>query len=381
MNFKELSEMAFGLWKHGQAEGVEPVTLLVLGPPGGGKTAAGAFVADLMTEYVQSRHPGAPPAIFEPLDLSSMLPEDLMGLPNTEGRDEYGNKVTQYVPQEWLAPLCQENAYGVLVLDDLAAAQSQVQVACRQVSLERRIHKMKLAPGIIVMVTGNRREDKSAARTLPAHFLNSVMSLSFRPDFKGWESWYMEQGYETDIPAFLHYKPSHFSRLPSDGDTKGAFATPRSWSLLGKTLPALDEKFVMDAASALVGEGVATEFAAFRMLRKELVSPAKVMDNPEKALPDLSILNSPDRMVAMATGLGEVAAKRAKMKGSHEELTKYLAALSYVTSKKREYVAVSISTFTSLKGEMKPLIAAARKGQGDPRVKDLIDYLAKALEV
>ena len=44
--------------------------------------------------------------------LSSMLPEDLMGLPKTDG------PVTRYIPQSWMVPLCEEGAYGVLVLDD-----------------------------------------------------------------------------------------------------------------------------------------------------------------------------------------------------------------------------------------------------------------------
>ena len=385
MNFQTLATTCFRMWRDAQKKDLEPITMCVLGPPGVGKTAAGKYLAELMTEDVQGRNPNAPPAVLAPhgaLDLSSMLPEDLMGLPDTKDIDAAtGKRVTKYIPQSWLAPFCEEGAYGVLILDDLPAAAAQVQVACRQVSLERRIHDMKLAPGVFVIVTGNRREDKSAASTLPAHFRNSVCLIPFSPDFKGWEAWYMKQGYETDIPAFLHYKKEHFSRLPKDADKQGAFATPRSWSLLGKVSSALAEEQVLDVASGLVGEGVASEFAAFRMLRRELVDPERVLEDPKKALPDLGILdNKIDRVIAMATGLGEVAARKAKGNKAPEVLAKYLRALAWITSRNREYIAVSISTFTSCQGRMQDLLVAARKGGNDPEIRELIGWLAKTLE-
>lgn len=374
MNFSDLVKTGFNMWKYAQVNNTKLVTLIALGPPGVGKTAAGRQLAALMTEHVQRRNPAAGEAVLKVLDLSSMLPEDLMGLPFRDG------DVTRYCPQSWMAPLCEEGAYGVLILDDLPAASAQVQVACRQVSLERRIHEMHLAPGVFVMVTGNRREDKSAASTLPAHFRNSVVILPFQPDFKGWEEWYMEQGYESDIPAFLHFKRAHFSRLPKDADDNGSFATPRTWSMLGQLLPSLSEDAIPEVASGLIGAGVATEYAAFRLLRKELVSPEKVMENPEKYLPNVSILDSPDKMVALVTGLGEVAARLAKGNKNLPVLTQYLRALAHCTSRKREYVAVSISTFTACKGNMKDMLLAARQGNNDPGIKGLITYLAKTLE-
>lgn len=374
MNFGELVDCSFGMWKEAQAKGRRTKTIVTLGPPGCGKTSAGRQLADRMTEYVQRKTPTAGAAVCVVLDLSSMLPEDLMGLPKTDG------KVTRYCPQDWMAQLCEEGAYGVLILDDLPAAAAQVQVACRQVSLERRIHQNRLSDGIFVIVTGNRREDKSAAATLPAHFRNSVILIPFQPDFKAWESWYMDSGFDTDIPAFLHFKRSHFSHLPKDADELGAFATPRTWSMLGEEIGAVAESMVPEVCAGLVGNGVASEFAAFRMLRRELVSPEKVLEDPEKALPNINILDRPDKVIALVTGLGECAARLAKGNKTLPVLTQYLKALSYTTSKNREFVSVSISTFTASKGSMKDLLTAARQGNGEPLIKNLISYLAKTLE-
>jgi hypothetical protein len=237
-----------------------------------------------------------------------------------------------------------------------------------------------LSDGIFIMVTGNRREDKSAAATLPAHFRNSTILIPFQPDFKAWEAWFMENGFDTDIPAFLHFKRAHFSHLPKDADELGAFATPRTWSMLGEIMPGIAEAQVPEVCAGLVGNGVASEFAAFRMLRRELVSPEKVLEDPEKALPNVNILDRPDKVIALVTGLGECAARLAKGNKTLPVLTQYLRALSWCTSKNREYVSVSISTFTASKGSMKDLLTAARQGNGDALIKGLISYLAKTLE-
>lgn len=374
MNLKDLVHTTFNMWKKGRKEEKPTRTLVILGAPGIGKTASGRMLATLMTDHMRRQDPDAKEAACHVLDLSSMLPEDLMGLPFRDGN------VTRYCPQSWMAPLCEPGAYGVLILDDLPAAAAQVQVACRQVSLERRIHEMKLADGVFVMVTGNRREDRSAATTLPAHFRNSVLLLPFQPDFPSWVEWYHDQNLDSDIPAFLEWKKGHFSHLPKDADEQGAFATPRTWAMLGEMIGGVEEKHVPEIASGLVGSGVSAEFAAFRLLRRELVSPEKVLEDPERAIPNLEVIKGPDKMVAICTGLGEVAARLAKGPKTRPILTKYLQALSYVTTKDREFIAVSISTFTACKGTMKDVVDAARASNGDPKIKAMITFLAKTLE-
>ena len=374
MNFDTLASTAMSMWSAAQAADTNPITLCVLGPPGVGKSACGKAISDMMTAQVQGKNPSAPPARFMALDLSSMLPEDLMGLPFRSG------DITKYCPQSWLAPFCEEGAYGVLVLDDLPAASGQVQVACRQVSLDRRIHEMNLAPGVLVIVTGNRREDKAGASTLPSHFRNSVCILNYAPSFEGWEQWYATSGGNSDIPAFLHFRSTYFSRVPKDADAKGSFATPRTWAMLGRVIDSIPDEQQAEFASGLVGEGVAVEFAAFRMLRKTLVTPAKLMADPRGSLPDpKGTLDSPDKVIALATGLGEHAAKTAKGRGAEKVLVQFLAALGWATSHNREYTASAINTFVASGGKMGALLSASQKGRDNPDIRDLMAALRKAL--
>jgi len=388
MNFASLLSMCFALWEgprqinlkadkvkagsKAHVIGTQSETVCVLGPPGVGKTAVGRDLANLMFKTMRKKDPEAKPPKLVILDLSSMLPEDLMGLPKVDG------EVTRYVPQDWLAELCEPDAYGVLVLDDLPASSRQVQIACRQVSLDRRIHQMNLAPGIFIMVTGNRRQDKSSATTLPAHFRNSVILADFTPEFKDWEKWFRAEGFDGVIPAYLQYKTAHFSQFPKDADNLGAFATPRTWAKMAGLIPYLPEDKRLDVASGLVGEGVAIELMAFWDLRESLVSPLEVLKDPKKAIPDLSVVSGLDRIIALVTGLAELTSKMS-LEGDKEVIAQFLAALSYVTSdNKREYVAMGISTFITCGGNLIDLVDGGKKARKDnPDIDELLLDIGK----
>ena len=376
MTFDSITTTLFEMWITGVA-GNSLQTVCLLGAPGIGKTSAARELAQMMTEHRRKSDPGAKPAVARVLDLSSMLPEDLMGLPY--GQDGAEGRVTKYAPQEWLADVCSPDAYGVLVFDDLPAASTAIQVASRQASLERRIHDHRIAPGVMIIVTGNRREDKSAASTLPAHFRNSVMILTVEPDFKRWETWYHDQGYDALVTQFLTYRSAHFSRLPADADVHGAFATPRTWAMLGRLVETGRKTgSLRDMAAGLIGEGVASELMAFELVRSQLVSPDKVLADPESALPNpKAALNSPDKMIAMVTGLADAAIHKATQKTGAKAYEEYLKALAYVTDAGgREYVATSITTFIAHRGNFRKLKDAVNVVKSDPKVKGMLTALA-----
>jgi len=255
-----------------------------------------------------------------------------------------------------------------------------MQVAARQISLERRIHDNKLAPGVFIIVTGNRREDKSAASTLPAHFRNSVMLMEVDLDIEEWAKWYgRHSNLNPVVPAYLRWRTDKLSMFPKDADALGAFATPRSWAKLGAQYHVAQQAdCLFDVASGLVGQGVATEFTAFVKVRANLVDPEKVLDDPEKALPDPATLNSPDKLVAMSSSLGEIAAHRSKKgkgKKRSEAAIKLLKALAWSTQESREYCSSGVSAFLSNGGEISDLVKVARNHRDDPVVSKLLTFL------
>jgi hypothetical protein len=371
MNFDKITTQMFESWKSAVEANRIPQTVCLLGAPGIGKTSAARELARLMTEYM-GKLGNETPAVCEVRDLSSSLPEDLGGLPYRD------NDTTRYAPPVSIRRICEPGAYGVFVLDDLPAAPTAVQVASRQISLEHRVHDHEISRQVMIIVTGNRREDKSAASTLPAHFRNSVLMYTIEPDFKKWETWAHEAGVDQLITQFLTFRMAHFSRLPADADQQGAFATPRTWVMLSQELKVARKLDTLrETAAGLVGDGVATELVAFELVRTQLVAPEKVLSSPETALPDRSILNSPDRMTAMVTGLADAAIHKAKTEKGTKAYVQYMKALAYITETGgREYVATSIATFTAHKGKFDKLREAIPEAKSDARVMGMMSALA-----
>ena len=371
----KMTQMAELIYR--QFEAGDRTSIVLLGPPGIGKTSVGREVASLMTQRMGAQR--GEPALCEVVDLSSKLPEDIGGLPFRE--TARGIPVTRYAIVEEMARLCEPDAYGVLVLDDLPASAPTVQVAARQIVLERRINQFQLSDGVIVFVTGNRRTDKASASTLPAHFRNSVCQLPIEPELEEWCQWYGKQpNLARIIPSFLRYRPTHLSQLPKEADERGAFATPRTWAKLGSMWATSHGMgFGLETAMGLVGEGPAMEFIAYVNVKSQMVNPEEVLRNPEKAMPNPSQeLNSPDRSYAMITGLAEVAAQWSKDGKAGTGLA-FLQAVGHCCVGNEEYCSVAVNTYTAEGGKLDGLLRAARNGMNDPNVSFVIGFLRKGL--
>ena len=229
-------------------------------------------------------------------------------------------------------------------------------------------------------MTGNRREDKSAARTLPAHLINSSCMMELKPDLESWCEWYTKQPqHSSDVSSFLRYRPMHLSYLPKEGDKRsGAFATPRTWSKLGRMWDSVHGLGMgFEVAAGLVGEGCATEFVAYVNVKAKLIDPMEVLKDPMKAIPNpSSYLGSPDKCYAMMTGLAEIGYMN-KMG------LEFLVALGWCSQGNKEYVSASINHWKAVGdgGAMGILIRAIRKAERDPKlaptIAPVLDWLEK----
>lgn len=403
-------DYAFNHWLDCLKLGTKPSTLCLIGPPGIGKSSAAHDIAKRMQDYVRAN----PAIIFGPegntlpkavkllqnaradktltkddiqalaflLDFSSKLPEDLGGLPFRNG------DFVDYCPQRWVGKLCEQYAFGVYVQDDLPAAPQAMQVAGRQAALERRVHEHLFTDAILIIVTGNRREDKASASTLPAHFRNSVTMLAIEPSLDEWKKWYLKQnGVDAIIAAFLSFKTDVFSETPKDSKDKlGAFATPRSWTALGRqfqTAKRAGVTVLLAIASGCVGKANALLFTGFVEVMNELVDPELVLDDAKKHMPEpLKTLDDPSKRCAMAASLGEHSAMRWKnRKGAARDKVPddLLTALAWTSVAGDEYSAVGIQTFLDMGGDLTAIARMARRAKNDPVIGRLLDHVKSAL--
>lgn len=362
MKFSEIVDLAHDVWQSGRLK-----TFCLLGPPGVGKSSIGFALAERIGGVCVSK------------DLTSLPLEDIPGLPKFAD----DKPVVRHVPLEWMYELCQPDAIGVLVLDDLPAAPPAIQVATRQLALYRTLNGHRLSDKVFILVTGNRREDRSAASTLPAHFTNAVAMYQLEVDFNEWCTWYLSQaGYDPIVPRFLASHRAQpdggdlLSMLPTDADEKGSFPTPRSWADFGYQLPSarkFGHKAVRETAAGWVGQGAATAFMAFFDAYEHLPDPVAVLKQPH--LFDPGILDRPDKTISVVVGLAQAAVTLGREEGMGQTCGLLFKALGHVTVNQDEYAVMGLNSYLASGGTKDALMEGAKVSRGDPATRRLFFHL------
>jgi len=121
--------------------------LMLWGPPGVGKSSVVRQVAEQQNiDFIDIR-------------LAQREPIDLRGLPVP---DHERGVVDWLLAGEWPRD---PNSRGILLFDELTAADRSLQVAAYELILDRRLGDLyRLPPGWLVVGAGNRSEDRAVAQ-------------------------------------------------------------------------------------------------------------------------------------------------------------------------------------------------------------------------
>jgi len=261
--FKQLLDSTWSLLK------VEPVSFIVYGDPGVGKSDIIRNGAKSLTvkenKYFPSTDPDGNPVERKFVEWDSLQPQEkdvvmdhperyyalldiraaffttasLEGLPVTVQRnldndlEDYNSKrFFDVIPQRFIAYITNPKAAGVLFLDEFNQSSTEVKNIFLKIILDRKFQDLPISPRILILAASNigaafRGQDMNPA--LSSRFMGAVLV----PDPEAWYKYAEQQGIDDWIIDFVKQDPDqNFYRFPADKNVQ--FPSPRSISRFSK---------------------------------------------------------------------------------------------------------------------------------------------------
>jgi hypothetical protein len=209
-----------------------PLSLMLWGPPGIGKSS---IVAQVARQYDLE---------LVDLRLSQLAPTDLRGLPVAE------DGVSRWLPPEFLP----RSGRGVLFLDEINMAPPVMQGIAQQLILDRQVGSYRVPDGWFIWAAGNRKSDRAAVFEMPSALANRFIHLDLNPDLESFKAWGFASGISEQILAFLSFRPTLLHHIDAQ---RPAWPSPRSWTMANQL------REVGLGIDPAIGPAAASEFEAF----------------------------------------------------------------------------------------------------------------------
>ena len=238
--------------------------LLLIGPPGIGKTAimeqAAAECGVGLVAYTITHH----------------TRQSAIGLPEIVKRN-YGGKgmmVTDYTMSEIVASVydCMENTgrkEGILFIDEINCVSETLAPAMLALLQNKTFGSHKIPEGWILVAAGNPPEYNKSVREFDIVTLDRVRKLTIEPDCDIWLKYAGQQKVHQAIISYLSVKKNNFYAVENTVDGK-FFVTARGWEDLSRLLQSY-EKLGIGISEELMEEFLqkeetARDFAGFYQL-------------------------------------------------------------------------------------------------------------------
>jgi hypothetical protein len=267
--------------------------VFIWGPPGVGKS-------DMVAQIRDARNTKKEPWGF--IDFRAILRDtvDMRGVPIP---DMQTKRTVWFTPDD-LPNEERDGKHGILFLDELNAADTDVQKACYGLVLGRKLGSYRLPDGWEIVAAGNRQQDRSSAQRMPRALANRFAHLEVAANADVWiEDFAMDNCHES-LVGFMRYKPNmiHVDEvLDKEGldiNDERKFPTPRSWASVSDICDAPDD-LLYTLVEGLVGQAAAAEYVGFMRVIKDLPDFDDVLNRPMRA----DLPREPSAMWMLSTAL------------------------------------------------------------------------------
>jgi midasin (ATPase involved in ribosome maturation) len=235
---------------------------MIWGPPGVGKSS-------IVRDIAKRKGIG-----FIDIRLAQREPIDIRGLPVPK---EDG--VHWVISSEW--PRDPESK-GIILFDELTAADRTLQVAAYEMILDRRLGDLYTVPkGWYIIGAGNRTSDRAASVTLSSALANRFMHVELEANVKDWNNWALKNNIYLDIIGFIASNPDYLFNM--DENPGRGFPTPRSWERVSTMLKLAERngynEIVDVAIEGLVGVSAKEAFNGYIEKIKNKYNVLELMRN------------------------------------------------------------------------------------------------------
>ena len=266
--------------------------LLLIGPPGIGKTAIMEQVAREcsvgLLSYTMTHH----------------TRQSAVGLPVLEQREYDGKSytVTSYTMSEIIAAVyeqmeqsgCRE---GILFLDEINCVSETLMPAMLQFLQYKTFGSHRLPEGWVIAAAGNPPAYNRSVREFDTVTLDRVRRMEVEPDLRVWKEYAAKRGLHPAVLSFLELRPERFYVMEPG---HAGFVTGRAWEDLSEILLTMEE-LDLGVEETLFGqylqeEETALEFAFYyRVYEKwkrqlepdQILAGGHASDDGTLLLPDL----------------------------------------------------------------------------------------------
>ena len=242
--------------------------LLLMGPPGVGKTA-------ILYQLAQELHTN-----LVSYTMTHHTRQSALGLPLIREKS-FGGKpyaATEYTMSEILASVYGRMEKtgintGILFLDEINCVSETLMPAMLQLLQSKQFGTHRLPEGWLIAAAGNPPAYNESARSFDTVTMDRVRLLEITESYPVWRDYAHAKGLHPAVLSYLELNPEHFYIVEPHARGR-SFVTARGWEDLSEALYSY-ERLGFEINAALFGEflqhaEISASFAAFFRLYKSL---------------------------------------------------------------------------------------------------------------